>query len=438
MRQLRWTRRSWSKDTDRAYHERLYAAQDYDPFRADYPGYVTIRRFADHAEGLLPATGTVLDAGCGPGEITCELARRHPELSFLGIDHSAQAIARGRRNAARLSLTNVRFAASDAESLPPGDMYGLVTLFDAFHHLERPAAFLAWLRAHTSRCLLIEPAGTPTGGWARALELDWLLFDLDKIRERLEAECGITGEPDEAGRIEPPAVPRGEGAVERRYALADFVELFEGWTLRVTGTLAGFDSYPPRPHDTGGLRPAMGDALYDLICRTEALLVEADRDGAAKHWVIAGAREPGIISARLPTVGVPDAPQTTGTTIASACDVRYANYEGPSAVIAGAGFRASLEVANAGWDTWRSDGPHPVRVSYHWLTPSGAVAHYEGLRTDLPRPLGPGDACHVLATIEAPRDPGRYVLALDLVKEGVTWFSDAGQPWHRIEMRVKR
>jgi len=116
VRRWRWRRGAWSKDSDRSYHEQLYEAQDYDAFRPEYPGYVTIRRFADHVEPLIPPAGsTVLDVGCGPGEITCELARRHPTLSFVGIDHSEQAIERARRNAARLGLTNVRFAAGDAE-----------------------------------------------------------------------------------------------------------------------------------------------------------------------------------------------------------------------------------------------------------------------------------------------------------------------------------
>ena len=109
VRRLRWARGRWSKDSDRSYHEQLYQAQAYDPFDPGYPGYLTIRRFADHAAPLIPAAGTVLDLGCGPGEITCELARRHPHLSFLGVDHSAQAIRRAREHAARLGLANVRF-----------------------------------------------------------------------------------------------------------------------------------------------------------------------------------------------------------------------------------------------------------------------------------------------------------------------------------------
>ncbi len=192
VRRLRWWRGAWSADSDRTYHERLYEAQDYDPFDPGYPGYLTIRRFADHAEALMPASGTVLDLGCGPGEITCEMARRHPSLAFLGLDHSAQAVRRATANASRLGLGNIRFDVGDAEHLPPGDRYGLVTMFDAFHHLERPRAFIDWLSDRTTRCLLIEPAGTWSGRWARGVDVDWLVDDLASIRDRLEAICGAT------------------------------------------------------------------------------------------------------------------------------------------------------------------------------------------------------------------------------------------------------
>ena len=38
--------------------------------------------------------------------------------------------------------------------------------------------------------------------------------------------------------------------------------------------------------------------------------------------------------------------------------------------------------------------------------------------------------------IRAPAEAGDYVLAIDLVKEGVTWFSEAGKPWHAVRVAV--
>lgn len=439
VRRLRWWRGSWSKDSDRTYHERLYEAQDYDPFDPGYPGYLTIRRFADHAEALLPASGTVLDLGCGPGEITCELARRHPALAFLGLDHSAQAIRRATVNASRLGLRNVRFEVGDAERLPAGARYGLVTMFDAFHHLEQPRAFIEWLASRTSRCLLIEPAGTWSGRWARGVDVDWLLVDLASIRDRLEAICGapvaLPSRP--ADSAIGPALERGEGAVERRYALDDFARFFAGWDLRITGTIAGVDRYPPAPHAKSPLRPIAGDLAYALLRATDALLLERGRDGAAKHWVVAAATEAGVIEPRLPPTTAPAAADVRASRVAGACDVRYAHYDGPVQVDAGAEFLVHVDIVNAGWDEWRSDGLQPVHVSYHWLSLADEVIEFDGLRSDLPGAIGPGDTGRATVTVRAPATRGAYRLAIDLVKEGVTWFAQAGAPGHTVRIEVR-
>jgi len=459
IRQLRWQRGAWSKDSDRDYHEQLYDAQDYDAFSPDYPGYVTIRRFADHVGVLLPSAGTVLDVGCGPGEITCELARRHPRLAFMGIDHSAQAIARATRNASRLSLTNVRFAVGDAEQLAAQETFALVTMFDAFHHLERPRDFLGWLRTRTTRCVLIEPAGTWSGSWARGLDFDWLLGDLASVRDRIEAACGVGMAAAAASGVsqsaDADAPERGEGAVERRYALDDFVSFFDGWQLRITGTIAGFDAYPPRPHAQSPLRPIANDVAYELIRATEDLLQQQNRDGAAKHWVIAATTEAGVIEPRLPqaqTMRLPDgATPPPASSVKSAFDVKYLRYDGPTQVSAGAQFRATVEIQNLGWDTWRSlsdskngqsqtesdaETGAPVRISYHWLSKRDELIEFDGVRSNLPRPVGPGDTCAAFIAVTAPAKAGEYRLAIDLVKEGVTWFSEAGVPWLVVTLTV--
>lgn len=437
MRQFRWKRGAWSKDSDRKYHDGLYDAQAHDPFSPGYPGYVTIRRFADHAAALIPAAGTVLDLGCGPGEITCELARRYPHLAFLGIDHSGRAIERARANANRLGLANARFEAGDAETLASGERYDLVLMFDAFHHLEHPGEFVKWLKSRTTRCLLIEPAGTWTGAWSRGLDLDWLLLDLANIRDRLEAACGEPAAPDEEpvpGSNNAPA--QGEGAVERRYALEDFQRFFGSWPLRVTGTIAGFDRYPPRPYSRSALRPAAGEVTYALVRAVEDLLITRDRDGAAKHWVIAATSEPGLITPRLPTTSASAEPEAPASTVSSRYQVEYGEPHGPGSVRAGSIFQVSMEVRNRGWAEWSSEGPHPINLSYHWLTPAGQVAEFDGLRTPLAPPLAARESRRVSMNVQAPSAPGAYLLAIDMVHEGVTWFSEADAPSPQVKISV--
>jgi SAM-dependent methyltransferase len=98
----------WSSPADRQFHDALFSGQRYYPFTFAYPGYVMIRRFADLAEARFDGVRTAVDLGCGPGEITCELARRRPEAAFTGVDHSEAANARGstrRRCACRTSTS---------------------------------------------------------------------------------------------------------------------------------------------------------------------------------------------------------------------------------------------------------------------------------------------------------------------------------------------
>jgi len=76
---------------------------------------------------------------------------------------------------------------------------------------------------------------------------------------------------------------------------------------------------------------------------------------------------------------------------------------------------------------------HPeIRVSYHWRTAGGELVRYEGLRSPLPCRLGPGESTIVPTWVEAPTDPGEYVLEIDLVHEHVRWFEAP----LRVEMRV--
>jgi hypothetical protein len=84
-----------------------------------------------------------------------------------------------------------------------------------------------------------------------------------------------------------------------------------------------------------------------------------------------------------------------------------------------------LRVGNVGSGTWPWGlEQHPeIRVSYHWRTGDGGeTLHYEGLRSPLPCRLGPGESTIVPTWVEAPTEPGEYVLEIDLVHEHVRWF----------------
>jgi ubiquinone/menaquinone biosynthesis C-methylase UbiE len=86
------------------------------------------------------AKGTILDLGCGPGDICLRLARAFPECGVDGLDGSAAMIDLARRALVGSGLENrVRFV----QGLVPGarlpeSLYQAVTSNSLLHHLHRP------------------------------------------------------------------------------------------------------------------------------------------------------------------------------------------------------------------------------------------------------------------------------------------------------------
>ena len=437
----RWSR--WSSSDDRRFHDDLFGAASHDPFSTAYPGYITIRRFADLATPHLGSARMVLDLGCGPGEITCELASRFPTVLFHGVDHSQAAVERASSHASRLQLTNVTFQRADLQTFEPVQHADMVVMFDAFHHLTAPAAFVARMSRHCQRFLLIEPAGDALGRWKRSIDFDWLPAELDKIRARTEyllREPASSHQPS-ASSVQPPgsgsqlpAAPGGR-AVEHRYPLADYESFFDGFHVSVRGTVAGLDVYPPPADYDSPWRRLFMETAYALLKRVDDRLVEQKLDLHAKHWVIYADRRPALVA---------DAPNRRqapgiweGDEVRGAHDVRIEHADIPRSVVAGIELVADATIRNDSWRTLRSEGVgHPIFVSYRWLDRRRRPIVQEGLRSPLPRPVQPGESCHVALRVKTPDAAGDYVLELDLVEEGVTWFSEAGVPPLRVPVSV--
>lgn len=431
-KRLNWALRSWSTERDRAFHDARFATQLYDPFSDAYPGRLTIRRFADLAAQYAAGTDKVVDLGCGPGEITCELARRLPASQFVGIDHSGQAIARARRLAESLSLTNIRFEIDDLEVHQPRQRFGLVTMFDAFHHLLDPAGFVKRVGHTCERFFLIEPAGNWLGQWQKTLDLDWLTESLFVIRDRLEYQFGLS--PSQDDELASAPTPSGE-PTEHRYSIEDYSRWFAGFGVDVHGTVAGLETYGARPSVQSALREDIGRNVYNLIVDLEGTLRRHDLDLAAKHWAVYAERGRTFPRRSLPKV--PD--RLVRQPLAGPYDVEYAAFDGPTEMKSGTVVEATVCLVNRSWRIWDSFGADdPIFVSYHWLGAKGENVVEDGLRNPLPRPIAPGESCTASLRIRCPDEPGRFTLAIDLVHEHVTWFRDAGVPPLRVSVRVVR
>ena len=350
VRRLRQLWQRWSREEDRDFHEALFAGEvDHDPFSFAYPGYLTIRRFADLAAPRLAGLGSAVDLGCGTGEVTCELAARHPSVFFRGIDHSPAGIERARRNAERRGLGNVAFEVADVEEHRPAGPVDIVLLFDSFHHLLDPAGFVAKWRGFTSRFLLLEPRGDWKGTWRKDLDLDWLPLELEKIRARL---AQATGEADPPRGEHPALRSLAPGrAVEHRYSLDEIEAFFPGCNVEVRGTVAGLEVYPPDPHRRSPSRERFGRLAYDLMAEMDDKLFASNRDLLAKHWVVyaeAGAQR--RERRRPPELTRPPEPEP----VAGPYDVEYLAYEGARSAPAGAELTARVRLRNRSWQVWRA------------------------------------------------------------------------------------
>jgi hypothetical protein len=85
-----------------------------------------------------------------------------------------------------------------------------------------------------------------------------------------------------------------------------------------------------------------------------------------------------------------------------------------------------VTIRNLGNGTFPTTNAYPVNLSYHWTTVTGASVLWDGARTRLGGDLLSGQTVTVNAAVTAPTTGGSYILKLDLVQEGVTWFSVKG------------
>jgi hypothetical protein len=108
----------------------------------------------------------------------------------------------------------------------------------------------------------------------------------------------------------------------------------------------------------------------------------------------------------------------------------------PPRVTAGAGFVVPVTLVNTSSARWPVRGAVRVAAAYHWLDEVGRVVVLDGPRTPLPGPVAPGEEVPLVVTVEAPAEPGRYQLELDLVFEHVAWFGQRGVETYRAPVEV--
>lgn len=94
--------------------------------------------------------GTVLDLGCGPGDICRRFARRFPDCRIHGIDASAPMLelARSDTRAAALDERIRYFSARLPDATLPLPHYDLLLSNSLLHHLSEPAVLWQTIVRH--------------------------------------------------------------------------------------------------------------------------------------------------------------------------------------------------------------------------------------------------------------------------------------------------
>jgi 2-polyprenyl-3-methyl-5-hydroxy-6-metoxy-1,4-benzoquinol methylase len=117
----------------RAYDDRVVRAYCWARFA------ILRQRFLDEIGQYLPASGDVLDIGCGFGLFSLYYAATGTGRFVRGIDLNRRRIAMARRAAARLGLDNVVYEETDARHFKGDTQVAAAYMLDIVHHVPRAA-----------------------------------------------------------------------------------------------------------------------------------------------------------------------------------------------------------------------------------------------------------------------------------------------------------
>jgi 4-amino-4-deoxy-L-arabinose transferase-like glycosyltransferase len=104
--------------------------------------------------------------------------------------------------------------------------------------------------------------------------------------------------------------------------------------------------------------------------------------------------------------------------------------------------RLKFVVKNTSTATWlsreRVAQPYQINLGNHWLDKSGNMVTNDDGRATLMQDLSPGEQVELELMLTAPKNPGEYILEVDMLQEGVSWFGLRGSPTLRLPLTVTR
>ena len=108
----------------------------------------------------------------------------------------------------------------------------------------------------------------------------------------------------------------------------------------------------------------------------------------------------------------------------------------PTCMACGEDVCVRVRVRNASAGEWQQDLTNQINLGNHWLDSTGAMAVPNDGRSRIPGRVQPLEGFVLELPIRAPSKSGTYVLEIDLVQEGVTWFATRGSAVARTVVEV--
>jgi len=139
-----------------------------------------VRRVLD----LVPGEASLLDLGCGNGELARELHRRGFSGLYTGLDFSLPLLQEVGELPENFKFDEADLALPNWEKNCPPNHYSLITSFATLHHIPSRDLRLNILnRVHT----LLAPGG-------KFIHSEWQFLNSEKLRGRLQSwtEAGLT------------------------------------------------------------------------------------------------------------------------------------------------------------------------------------------------------------------------------------------------------
>ena len=328
----------------------------------------------------------VLDFGCGTGWTSIMLARTGAEVTAMDISPQALAIAQtfAAESLAEDDRRQLRFQTFDGTAIPAPDGYfDFVVAFDAFHHLPNPATILKEFHRVLGPhgCFgFAEPGSGHAHTYTARQESEHGVLENEVDPEQLRTSARVAGF-EELELIVPP-IPPGIMTLTMPRAR---------WYLRGLPWIV--------PHDY--IRASILSSPIGIV-----------RKGP---YIPTSLHPRGLEADIRPLVDAIDA--APGQEFVVATSVK--------------------NMTGTVWLKWGRRGTGYVRLGAHLLDHDGQLLLQDYGRAELSNDMRQNDRSVIELRLAAPPDPGEYLIRLDMVDEGLTWFSEKSSRPAEVKLVVR-